>query len=274
MIRKVEGGCERKRFNHCGSTKFSMVRRSRLRGAAVLFGWLDRQGIKLFNYENCGEDKDVTEEDVRKQFGDNFVDEIKQNGEHKFVDIPAGECKESHLRDYPHLRVENAPRMCYRQDSGQDLCVTKSFASVLFYLGLERSAKQVDEFGIRELQGGSLFVLPKLMNAKSTLLPKWMCVRKIKKTFQWKTDIKEGEIFVGVLHPKDGNISHAVSIYKDYIFDANEEVAIKLCTEGLDYCTRGKDGRKSSFQSFWKGLVFFYQGQNMKKIDLMMRMKR
>ena len=79
---------------------------------------------------------------------------------------------------------------------------------------------------------------------------------------------------MGVLHPKDGNISHAVSIYKDYIFDANEEVAIKLCTEGLDYCTRGKDGRKSSYQSFWKGLVFFYQGQNMKKIDLMMRMKR
>ena len=246
--------------------KVRYVREKTFEGATMPEKWIGRMAN--------GEDTDVTEEDVRKQFGDNFVDQIKQNREHKFVDIPAGECKESHLRDYPHLRVENAPRMRYRQDSGQDLCVTKSFASVLFYLGLERSAKQVDEFGIRELQGGSLFVLPKLMNAKSTLLPKWMCVRKIKKTFQWKTDIKEGEIFVGVLHPKDGNISHAVSIYKDYIFDANEEVAIKLCTEGLDYCTRGKDGRKRSYQSFWKGLVFFYQGQNMKKIDLMMRMKR
>lgn len=53
-------------------------------------------------------------------------------------------------------------------------------------------------------------------------------------------------------------------------YDANEEVALKLCTEGLDYFTRGKNGKKSYYQCFWKGLAFFYYGKNKDHIMYMM----
>ena len=69
-----------------------------------------------------------------------------------FVDIPVGDFKLSNLDEHPNLVVPNAQVLRYRQSDGQDLCVSKSLASVLHALQFESVATAVNESG--EQRGG------------------------------------------------------------------------------------------------------------------------
>ena len=64
-----------------------------------------------------------------------------------FVDIPVGDFKLSNLDEHPNLVVANTPMVHFRQSDGEDMCVSKSLASVLHALQFERAASQVNEFG-------------------------------------------------------------------------------------------------------------------------------
>ena len=86
-----------------------------------------------------------------------------------------------------------------------------------------------------------------------------MLIRVLPRHFEWKSDLKPNEVVVGVLKASDGSCSHAITIHENYIYDANETVALRLCDEALDYCTSTAE-IKSSFVSFWRGYRFFYDG--------------
>ena len=211
----------------------------------------------------------VDDDYVRKSFGDALANDII---EHKvgWVDIAPGASKTSQLHKYPNLVVDNAPVIRFQQSFDQDLCLTKSFASVLFHLGFCDEARAIDRFGFDEFSDGAYNPMEKLRFISRKILPNWIENRKMPRDFDWKTDLEQGQILVAVLKPIDGNISHAISIHNGFIYDANEDVAIPLCEEGLDYCTIANDGTQSKFENFWRGIVYFYKGTKKQKIGRLM----
>ncbi len=87
-------------------------------------------------------------------------------------------------------------------------------------------------------------------------------------TFNWKTDLDERTLLLGVLNASDGNCSHAVTVHGGFVYDANKLVAIPLCQEALDDCTSTQT-EKSSFVNFRRIALFYYEGQRQEKVRKM-----
>ena len=67
---------------------------------------------------------------------------------------------------------------------------------------------------------------------------------------------------VGVIQDSEGSCQHAVTIYQNWVFDSNKEVALPLCQESLDYYMwEVKDGEVCVFSQFVKfissGWIFY-----------------
>ena len=183
---------------------------------------------------------------MRKNFGDAFTNELKCSVR-GYVDVPVGDCKPSHLHLYPHLEVPGAPPIRYKQKDGKDLCVSKSLASALHPLGFEKEAEEIDFYGEEILKGAVVDALDRVMQYAGNIIPKWVVIERIPKSFNWPKDLlDERHLLVGVLLASDGNCLHAVSIHGGFVYDANELVALPLCQDALDYCTSTAEV-KSSF---------------------------
>jgi hypothetical protein len=155
---------------------------------------------------------------VRASFGNAFADEMKkvQKG---FVDIPVGDFKHSRLHSHPHLVSSTCPRITFVQTEGKDLCVSKSLASAFFALGWHDQGRKIDDFGETILKGFAMKALEQVGEHTKTLFPPWIVITRILPGFTWKSD----------LWPTD--------VHGGFVFDANENVAMLLCDETLDYCT-------------------------------------
>ena len=79
----------------------------------------------------------------------------------------------------------------------------------------------------------------------------------------------ERDFLIGVLFACDKSCSHAVTIYGNFIYDANEIVALPLCIEGLDYCSSTSNVR-SEFVRFYWGYLIRYKGSKKQKLMSMM----
>jgi hypothetical protein len=176
-----------------------------------------------------------------------------------FVDIPVGDFKVSYLSDHPILHAHGAPRVRFTQTYGQDLCVSKLFASALYSLGFQAEAFHIEAYGITNLQGGAVDAFGKVIRFAKTVLPTWRVTKCVKQpgTFNWKTNLDERTLSLGGLRKaSDGNCSHAVTAHGGFVYDANELVAIPLCQEALDYCTSTQT-EKSSFANFRRIALFY-----------------
>ena len=78
--------------------------------------------------------------------------------------------------------------------------------------------------------------------------------KKINKV-KWDEDIDQFDLFLGVLKGSDGQVNHAVGIFNNWIFDSNEDHAIPLSQEGLDYCVSTPTLR-NKFVGFNDGFYF------------------
>jgi hypothetical protein len=87
-------------------------------------------------------------------------------------------------------------------------------------------------------------------------------------SFDWKTNLNERTLFLGVLNASNGNCSHAVTVHGGYIFNANKLIAIPLCQKALDYCTSTQT-EKSSFVKLPSNSAFYYKGQRQEKVRKM-----
>ena len=210
----------------------------------------------------------IQETYVRRNFGDAFADELIKT-KSGFVDVPVGDFKDSTLKEYPNLLDPNAPVLRFRQFDGMDQCVTKSLASVLYNMNFIGEAKAINDFGEREVSGGMTFVLQRTLAAAKEILPKWIQGKRIDNNYDWKNCLVDhGLILVGAMIASDGNLNHAVSIHGGYIYDANEETAIPLSQEGLDYCT-STSSKKSQFIAFRTVLLFQYKGTKKSRLEQM-----
>ena len=215
----------------------------------------------------------VQEEFLVEKFGKVYVDEVKKMNR-GFVDVPVGEHKPSSLQNYPHLRVSGAPILQYRQSAGQDLCVSKSFASALFALGFVKEAEIISDFGEDTLPGKVTNALMQIQKKAISVLPSWLQPRKMPRKFVWQDDLDESTILLAVLTASDGHRNHAVTIHGGFIYDANEEIALPLNQQALDYCVSTKV-QKSKFESFHRGVLFTYMGtKELRKARMMPIHKR
>ena len=199
------------------------------------------------------------EEDVLVQkFGAAYVRKVKESRK-GFVDIPAGDNKESHVHRFPNLLSAKAPRIRYRQLDGMDLCVPKALASVLYALGFKRSADLINDFGESNMAGGVVDTLKQVRMKAIECLPSWLRVSEINSLSA--IDFRPSRcILLGVIASSDGHTSHAIATHGGYIYDANEEYAIPLCQEGLDYCA-STPTKASSFVRFHRVVCLEYRGQ-------------
>ena len=177
-----------------------------------------------------------------------------------WVDIPVGDFKPSRLNDHLDLKVIGAPEIQFVQLEGKDLCVTKSLASAFFALGWHDAASKIDAFGEDILRGAAVDALRRVIKHAKNVFPPWIIIRQLPTNFNWKDDLKDNEVVVGVLRASDDSCSHAVTIHGNFIFDANEKVALRLCDEALDYCT-STETVQSKFVAFKLGYRFFYEGK-------------
>lgn len=196
-----------------------------------------------------------------------FLNELKETRT-GFVDIPVGDWKKSSLDQHPDLTVTGAPKVHFVQNEGEDLCVSNSFASALFELGFVNEATKIAEYGKEKLAQGTVNALKKVMTYASEVLPKWLQPAWKPRHFDWKNELNETVVFVGVLLASDGNSNHAVTIHGGFIYDANEIVAIPLCQKALDYCTC-TETEKSTFIDFRRGFMFRYVGGKKNRIQAM-----
>ena len=102
-----------------------------------------------------------------------------------------------------------------------------------------------------------------ICNFMTPFFPNWMQLHnKHIDQIDWKNNIKQFDIFVGGILGTDGIANHAVAIYNNWIFDANESIAILLCKLGLDYCVSTK---KDTFEIIELTSGFSYREQGNKQ---------
>jgi len=197
---------------------------------------------------------------IEERYGKRFVEACHRN-QGGYVEVPVGDNKPSYLYLFPHLQKENAPTLKYTQDDDTDQCLSKSFASVLYNIGFTRSAEEINNYGMEDLHLDPVFIIERLIKKARQVITRRIQCRKINSKFCCLTQLKPGEILVGIIRDHDGNCSHGISIHNNWIYDANENVALPLCRESLDYCTMKADGTPGKFYFFKKGYVFYYAGK-------------
>ena len=108
------------------------------------------------------------------------------------MSVPVGANKESSLTEWPSLIKADAPKVCYKQSSGDDLCVPKAFASMVHNVGFVKEAELIDNrfndkkycFSKRDQN------LIAVYKYGMEILPNWLQLsRKSIKKVKWNEDI-------------------------------------------------------------------------------------
>jgi hypothetical protein len=199
---------------------------------------------------------DLEESYVTKTFGKEFVLALRAlTSKGRYVDIPVGSAKMSMLDKFPGLRLKAEPTMKYQQGQ-QETCLYSSFASVLYYIGYKDSANVIQQKAVGATEGGGVNSLKTLSNLVRQLSEiKFMRTQKIKPGIDWKIDLGRDKVLSAVLRSENGGVNHGVTIFGGYVFESNEEQALPLCTESLDYyCSCYPDIFK--FVRFHKEVIF------------------
>jgi len=143
-------------------------------------------------YED-GEKGEENYKDLEKMFGKNWMNYCITYSSQKFIPIPVGANKDSHLANWPSLIRNDAPLVHYNQKGTIDLCVLKAFASILHHVGFVIEAKLLNtKFNHKSncftKKDGNLLAI---YTYAQNLLPKWMqCVSRMIKHTKWDTDIR------------------------------------------------------------------------------------
>ena len=180
-------------------------------------------------------------------------------GHKKFVDIPVGSCRSSMMMLFPKLRCEKAPPVKFMQ--GQiDTCVFSSLASAFHHTAIPELVRVsiILQDKSNRHAGGT-----QSLNAAVHIVTenvKWLQPKRLPKTFNWENDIYDYMFVVGVIQDSTNSCQHAVTIFRNWIYDSNEPFALPLSQESLDCCTWDiKDGvihDASLFVRFSDGCIF------------------
>jgi hypothetical protein len=112
-------------------------------------------------------------------------------------------------------------------------------ANAFVYLGKTRQGDTMHKFGLEKSTGGNTAALNMLGAAREKILslePEWR-VHAFKETKDLRPFLQPtSSLRVLVLFASDGDTSHAVSVYENWIFDSGLPKALPLCQEALNFC--------------------------------------
>jgi hypothetical protein len=206
---------------------------------------------------------------VQEQFGPRFVKECKKFGVRKFIPIPVGMNKSSLMDIFPNLRCENAPPLKFMQGE-IDSCVFSSLASAFYQTSIPDlvTVANVLQRTSTKFCGGAKSIYAARCIVEEHV--KWLQVKRIPRKFDWENDINDYMFVVGVINDSTNCCQHAVTIFRNWIYDSNEPFALPLCKESLDLCTwevkNGAIDQTSSFVSFIDGYIFHERESKKTKI--------
>ena len=211
----------------------------------------------------------LREEVVTGQFGFRFMEECKRLGTSKFVPIPVGSCRSSVMTCFPELRSDEAPPVKFMQGD-IDRCVFSSLASAFHHTAIPDLVRVAD---ILQRKSSRLSGSRKCLHTAMQIVAenvKWLQPRRIPKNFSWENDINNYMFVVGLIEDSTNCCQHAITIFRNWIYDSNEPLALPLSKESLDCCTWDiKDGQideTSLFVRFRDGWIFEEQGMKKKKV--------
>jgi hypothetical protein len=201
----------------------------------------------------------LTENTVTESFGKDFVAQCKMLGDRKFVPIPVGSCRSSVISTYPHFRCDNAPPVHHRQGD-HDTCTYSSLASAFHHTGIPELVKVailLQNKSNRHCGGTKSLHIAKEIVTNNV---KWLQPKRLPKNFDWEKDINDNMFVVGVIQDSTNCCEHAVTIFRNWIYNSNEPYALPLSKESLDSCTwEIRDGvihEASLFVRFCDGWIF------------------
>ena len=199
----------------------------------------------------------LSERDLLKHFDVEYVNFIKEHhNSGGYANVPVGAVRiHSTLHERPDLKLANAPALKYQQGN-EDLCVVKSLVSALHAAGFVNEAMVINnQCELTKDSGQS-----KANRLQTTIgiakhnLPKCFEFKHFKREEYNFARLKKNHIFLGIIETNDGHCNHAVSLFRNQIYDSNEKHAIKLSRRGLDYCS--SDGiDDSKFSCFAEGYL-------------------
>jgi hypothetical protein len=211
----------------------------------------------------------LQEEFISKNFVKNFIEECEKLGDNKFVPIPVGSSRKSLMSLFPALKCKTAPQVKYRQGDN-DACVFCSLASAFYCTKIPTLVTAANVLVMKSnIFGGGV---QSLLKAKQIVEEnaRWLQPKKLTNNFNWEEDITRNMFVVGVLKDSGNSQQHAVTIFRNWIFDSNEPFALPLTKKNLDICTwEVKDDnviKDSLFVSFCGGWIFYEHEDKKKKI--------
>jgi hypothetical protein len=220
-----------------------------------------------------GQSVSIREDVIRAQFGSMFVQEMKTLGVTKYVPIPVGSCRSSIMKIFPELRCEKAPPVKFMQGE-MDTCVFSSLASAFHQTSIPDLVRVANilQTKSKKLCGGT----KSMTSAKKIVADnvKWLeAKRLLPNTFSWEEEINDYMFVVGIIKDNTNCCQHAITIFRNWIYDSNEPFALPLSKESLDYCTweieKGKIKNASMFECFIGGWIFQEpEGKKKKKLDM------
>ena len=178
-------------------------------------------------------------------------------GDRKFLVVPVGDV----IDVIPTMDISKNPCMKYLQDK-RDICVFASLASVLHYNGMLLEADIVfnmrKEFTCVFKQNPS-----RVVQTTIQLINEDKRFKKFRKYYRYlrinndhdifANKIAKGEFKLIVIKSDDNQMSHAVCVDNDFIFDSNSPKCLPMSQEGINCCCR-KD-------HYFTGIVFGYYFQ-------------
>jgi hypothetical protein len=210
----------------------------------------------------------LREEVVLQQFGIRFVNECKTLGTSKFVGIPVGSSRSSLMTCFPVLRKDEAPPVKFMQGD-IDTCVFSLLASAFHHTAIPDLVRVAH---ILQRRSSSLSGSSKCLHTAMQIVAEhvtWLQPRRLPKCFSWENDINNYMFVVGLIEDSKNCSQHAVTIFRNWIYDSNEPLALPLSKESLDGCTWDiKDGHiddASLFVRFRDGWIFEEQETKKKK---------
>jgi hypothetical protein len=150
-----------------------------------------------------------------------------------------------------------------------DTCVFSSLASAFHHTAIPDLVRVAH---ILQRRSSSLSGSSKCLHTAMQIVAEhvtWLQPRRLPKCFSWENDINNYMFVVGLIEDSKNCSQHAVTIFRNWIYDSNEPLALPLSKESLDGCTWDiKDGHiddASLFVRFRDGWIFEEQETKKKK---------
>jgi hypothetical protein len=176
---------------------------------------------------------------VHQNYPEDFLTKIRAEAEQTkcYIHVRVGAPRTS-TKIPKRFIVPLAPIISFRQKETYWTCISDSLASALSFLGLAEAGRQLSSFG-RKLQGSGgtkVSWIARVNEKLSQILPKlepFKMKRRIWTIEKLLHPTKELKMIV--LLGSDGDTSHAVTIYDEWIFDSAFSNAFPLCLDALNF---------------------------------------